>query len=61
MASTDATYSVRAQLDAMIHGDEHPDGPGFVRRPVASSIDREWPARKQYIQKGNFLRARSAR
>ena len=56
MASTDATYSVRAQLVRLIHGDEHPDGPGFVERPVASSIDREWPACKQYIQKGNFLR-----
>ena len=50
------TDSVRAQLVRLIHGDEHPDGPGFVERPVASSIDREWPARKQYIQKGNFLR-----
>jgi N,N-dimethylformamidase len=56
MASVDATNSVRAQLVRLIHGDEHPDGPGFVERPVASPIDREWPARKQYIQKGNFLR-----
>ena len=56
MASVDATNSVRAQLVQLIHGDEHPDGPGFVERPVASPIDREWPARKQYIQKGNFLR-----
>ena len=55
MASADATYSVRAQLVQLIHGDEHPDGPGFVERPVASTIDREWPASKQYIQKGNFL------
>ena len=55
MASVDATNSVRAQLVRLIHGDEHPDGPGFVERPVASPIDREWPARKQYIQKGNFL------
>src|SRR5260370_25981447 len=55
MASTDATDIVRAQLVQLIHGDEHPDGPGFVERPVASPIDREWRARKQYIQKGNFL------
>ena len=56
MASTDATDRVRAQLVQLIHGDEHPDGPGFIERPVASPIDREWPARKQYIQKGNCLR-----
>ena len=55
MASTDGASSVRALLVRLIHGDEHPDGPGFVERPVASSIDREWPACKRYIQKGNFL------
>jgi N,N-dimethylformamidase len=56
MASTDATDGVRAQLVRLVHGDERPDGPGFIERPVASLIDREWPARKQYIQKGSFLR-----
>lgn len=56
MASADATETVRVQLVRLIHGDEHPDGPGFVEQPVASAIDRDWPARKQYIQKGNLLR-----
>jgi N,N-dimethylformamidase len=56
MASADAANIVRAQLVQLIHGDESPDGLGFVERPVASPIDREWPARKQYIQKGSFLR-----
>ena len=55
MVSADATEVVRAQLVRLIHGDEHPDGPGFVERPVPSPIDRTWPARKQYAQKGNFL------
>ncbi len=56
MASAEATGTLRAQLVRLIHGDAHPDGPGFIEQPVASAIDREWPARKQYIQKGNFLR-----
>src|SRR4051812_22093388 len=56
MASADAADSARAQLVRLIHGDEHPDGPGFIEQPVASTIDRDWPVRKQYIQKGNFLR-----
>jgi len=56
MASADATEIVRAELVQLIHGDQRPDGPGFVERPLASPIDREWPARKQYIQKGSFLR-----
>ncbi|MFO1056201.1 MAG: DUF6605 domain-containing protein [Dongiaceae bacterium] len=56
MASADAADSVRAQLVRLAHGDENPEGPGFVERPVGSPIDREWPVRKQHIQKGNFLR-----
>jgi N,N-dimethylformamidase len=56
MASADATETVRAELVRLIHGDEHPDGPGFVAQRIASPIDRAWPVRKQHIQKGNFLR-----
>lgn len=56
MASVEATDKVHATLVRLIHGDEHPDGPGFIEERVASPIERDWPARKQYIQKGNFLR-----
>jgi N,N-dimethylformamidase len=56
MVSAEATETVRAQLVRLIHGDEHPSGPGYSERPVASAIEREWPASKQYTQKGNFLR-----
>ena len=55
MASADGTAAVRAQLVRLIHGDAHPDGPGSVEQPVVSAIERDWPIRKQYIQKGNFL------
>lgn len=56
MVSAEPIDTVRAQLVRLIHGDEHPDGPGFMEQAVASPIDRDWPVRKQYIQKGNFLR-----
>ncbi len=56
MASADATDTARAQLVRLIHGDEHPDGPGFQEQEIAAPINRDWPVRKQYIQKGNFLR-----
>jgi N,N-dimethylformamidase len=56
MASADGAERVRAELVRLIHGDEHPDGPGYIEQKVPSPIEREWPARKQYIQKGNFLR-----
>jgi N,N-dimethylformamidase len=55
MASADATDTVRAQLVRLIHGDEHPDGPGYREQPITSVIDRDWKVSKQYIQKGNFL------
>src|ERR1700730_2285829 len=55
MASADATDTVRAARVRLIHGDEHPDGPGFIEQKVPSAIERDWPVRKQYVQKGNFL------
>jgi N,N-dimethylformamidase beta subunit-like, C-terminal/Concanavalin A-like lectin/glucanases superfamily len=60
MVSTESTDTVHAQLVKLIHGDEHPAGPGFIEQPVASPIERDWPTRKQYIQKGNFLRVADA-
>jgi N,N-dimethylformamidase len=56
MASAEATETMRAQLVRLIHGDENPDGPGFIEQKVAASIEHDWPVRKQYIQKGSFLR-----
>jgi N,N-dimethylformamidase len=56
MASADGTERVRAELVRLIHGDEHPDGPGFVEQKLPSEVEHDWPVRKQYVQKGNFLR-----
>lgn len=56
MTSAEGTTKLRAQLVRLVHGDENPDGPGFVEEEVDAPINREWPARKQYVQRGNFLR-----
>src|SRR6185312_7382156 len=56
MASAEGTDRMHAALVRLIHGDEHPDGPGFIEEKVASPVERDWPVRKQYVQKGNFLR-----
>lgn len=56
MVSAEATDSVRAQLVRLVHGDEHPDGPGFVEIPVDATINRDWPVTRQFVQKGSFLR-----
>ncbi|MGH7096913.1 MAG: N,N-dimethylformamidase beta subunit family domain-containing protein [Stellaceae bacterium] len=55
MISAEGSAAVRAQLVRLIHGDEHPDGPGFLEEAVEAPINRDWPVRKQYVQKGNFL------
>jgi N,N-dimethylformamidase len=55
-ASVDGADSVTAQLVRLIHGDAHPDGPGFVEETIDSPINHDWPAKKQYTQVGSFLR-----
>ena len=38
--SADGTMSARANLVRLIHGDEHPDGPGFTeRKSIARSME----------------------
>jgi N,N-dimethylformamidase len=53
--SAEGTPIVSAQLVRLIHGDEHPDGPGFIEREVESHINHDWPAQRQYAQQGNYL------
>ncbi len=55
MISAEGTATFKARLVRLIHGDEHPDGPGFLEEPIEAPLDRDWPARKQYVQKGSFL------
>src|SRR5215472_11588384 len=60
MASAEGTERVRAELVRLVHGDEHPDGPGFIEQKLPSAIDGDFAVRKQYTQKGNFLRIADA-
>ncbi|MBL8332470.1 MAG: LamG domain-containing protein [Rubrivivax sp.] len=53
--SAEGTTEVQAQLVRLIHGDEHPDGPGFIEREVDSPVNRAWPVQRRYVQQGNFL------
>ncbi len=53
--SADGTDFVDAQLVRLIHGDQHPSGPGFVEEEVASPIDGQWSVRKQFTQLGSHL------
>lgn len=53
--SAEGTTEVQAQLVRLIHGDQHPDGPGFIEREVESPVNRSWPVQRRYTQQGNFL------
>jgi N,N-dimethylformamidase len=54
MVSTTAP-SYRASLVRLIHGDEHPDGPGFKDERVPSAIDGEHPGRVQRLPLGSSV------
>lgn len=48
----DADY--RATVVRLIHGDPNPRGPGFKANAVASTIDGEYPGRRQQIHTGSY-------
>ncbi|MGI9487852.1 MAG: N,N-dimethylformamidase beta subunit family domain-containing protein [Geminicoccaceae bacterium] len=54
-AHADGTTEAEAQLVRLIHGDEHPAGPGFMEEEIASELDGSWSVKKQFTQVGNFL------
>ena len=45
MVSAEGTDSVRTDIVRLIHGDEHPDGPGFIEKEVDSSANGHYPAK----------------
>ena len=55
MVSAEGTESLRADMVRLIHGDEHPDGPGFIEKEIDSPANGQYPAKKQYVQVGSFV------
>jgi N,N-dimethylformamidase len=53
--NADGTDSAEAQLVRLIHGDEHPAGPGFVEEAIDCAANGSWGVEKQYTQLGSFL------
>jgi N,N-dimethylformamidase beta subunit-like protein/concanavalin A-like lectin/glucanase superfamily protein len=53
--TADGTNRAQAQLVRLIHGDQHPSGPGYIEEEIESSIDGQWELRKQFTQVGAFL------
>ena len=53
--NADGTDLAEAQLVRLIHGDEHPAGPGFVEEGIDCPVNGAWQVEKQYTQVGSFL------
>lgn len=53
--NADGTDTAEAQLVRLIHGDEHPVGPGFMEEEIACEGNGSWAVRKQYTQVGSYL------
>lgn len=53
--SADGVEQAEAKLVRVIHGDEHPDGPGYIAEPVSFPDQGTWAVKKQYTQVGSFL------
>ena len=56
--SADGTDTADAQLVRIIHGDEHPNGPGYMDEKIESKINGKWKVKKQFTQLGSFLKAK---
>jgi N,N-dimethylformamidase len=54
--SADGVTEADAKLVRLIHGDEHPDGPGFMEEEVDCEADGPWAVHKQYTQVGSYLK-----
>ena len=53
--NADGTDRAAAQLVRLIHGDEHPDGPGFIEKEIDHPINGTWKVKKQFTQLGSYL------
>jgi len=60
MVSAEAIQRVNAQVVRVIHGDEHPEGPGFIEVPVAAEVNGSLRVSKQFTQVGSFARIRDS-
>ena len=54
--SADGTKTANAQLVRLIHGDEHPNGPGYMDEEVDCELNGVWNVKKQFTQLGSFLK-----
>jgi len=52
MLSTEGVAEVQLELVRLVHGDEHPEGPGFIEEVVPSDLSGTYPVRRQFVDIG---------
>lgn len=57
MISVEGQDHVTAELARVLHGDENPDGPGYVEEAVSLPLPASIKAGRQFTQIGSFARA----
>jgi N,N-dimethylformamidase len=53
--SVDNALQAQVEVVRLIHGDEHPDGPGFIEELVPSSLSGSHAVTKQFVDDGNAV------
>ena len=55
MMSVENSTTAEVQIVRLIHGDEHPDGPGFIEELIDASVNGTHNVRKQFVDTGNAV------
>jgi N,N-dimethylformamidase len=55
MVNCEEGDSYEASIVRIIHGDTHPDGPGFKNEAIATDVDGRYPGRPQRIYAGSYI------
>ena len=55
MVTCEEGDSYDASIVRLIHGDTHPDGPGYKDEPVKTDVDGSYPGRRQEIFAGSYV------
>ncbi|MBU6279522.1 MAG: hypothetical protein KGN78_09765 [Actinomycetales bacterium] len=53
--SVDNAPTAQVEIVRLIHGDEHPDGPGFIEEQIAADCAGEIAVKKQFVDVGNAV------
>ena len=53
--SVENSPTAQFEIVRLVHGDEHPDGPGFIEEVIPSAVSGSHAVRKQFVDTGNAV------